>query len=154
MSALVGPSDSLELRFTRFLEGLPGAEAIDRLVLPDDPQRRRKADYLLKGRKVIVELKTLTDEQKMAILADLGDLVARDRDEVVLDEDVLAVEISGERTRHVGDRDRNLPLPLDQRLDQVEDLAEAIIRGLHHDLGATACETRAWVSSCSVFITL
>ena len=62
MSASIGPSDSLELRFTRFLEGLPGAEAIDRLVLPDDPQRRRKADYLLEGRKVIVELKTLTDD--------------------------------------------------------------------------------------------
>jgi hypothetical protein len=62
MSASVGPSDSLELRFTRFLEGLPGAEAIDRMALPDDPQRRRKADYLLEGRKVIVELKTLTDD--------------------------------------------------------------------------------------------
>lgn len=62
MSASIRPSDSLELRFTRFLEGLPGAEAIDRLVLPGDPQRRRKADYLLEGRKVIVELKTLTDD--------------------------------------------------------------------------------------------
>lgn len=57
-----GPSNSLESRFTRFLEGLPDAEAIDRLVLPDDPQRRRKADYLLEGRKVIVELKTLTED--------------------------------------------------------------------------------------------
>jgi hypothetical protein len=72
VSASIGPSDSLELRFTRFLEGLPDAEAIDRLVLPDDPQRRRKADYLLEGRKVIVELKTLTDDPspKVEVTAD------------------------------------------------------------------------------------
>lgn len=53
---------TLESRFTRFLEGLPGAESIDRLALPHDPRHRRKADFLLENRKVIVELKTLTDD--------------------------------------------------------------------------------------------
>lgn len=53
---------TLESRFTRFLEGLPGAESIDRLALPDDAQHRRKADFLLADRKVIVELKALTDD--------------------------------------------------------------------------------------------
>lgn len=56
-----GPA-TLESRFTRFLEGLPGAESIDRLALPDDTQHRRKADFLLADRKVIVELKALTDD--------------------------------------------------------------------------------------------
>lgn len=53
---------TLEARFTRFLEGLPGAEVIDRLAWPGDPQHRRKADFLLSNRKVIVEIKTLTDD--------------------------------------------------------------------------------------------
>ena len=60
-----GPAENpatLESRFTRFLEGLPGAESIDRLALPDDPQHRRKADFLLASRMVIVEVKTLTDD--------------------------------------------------------------------------------------------
>jgi hypothetical protein len=51
-----------ESRFTRFLEGLPGAESIDRFALPDDPQHRRKADFLLANRNVVVELKTLTED--------------------------------------------------------------------------------------------
>ncbi|MBB3284231.1 hypothetical protein [Mitsuaria sp. BK037] len=55
-------SKTLEARFTRFLDGLPAAESIDRLQLPDDGKNRRKADYLLANRKVIVEIKTLTDD--------------------------------------------------------------------------------------------
>lgn len=51
---------SLEDRFSRFLTSLPTSEAIDSLDLPQDPERRRKADFLLAGREVIVELKTLT----------------------------------------------------------------------------------------------
>jgi hypothetical protein len=53
---------SLEGRFTRFVEALPNAETIDKLQLPPDPSRRRKADFLLGNREVIVELKTLTDD--------------------------------------------------------------------------------------------
>lgn len=52
----------LEERFARFIEALPNAEAIDRLQLPPDPSRRRKADFLLGNREVIVELKTLSDD--------------------------------------------------------------------------------------------
>ena len=63
---------SLETRFTRFLTDLPGAEAIDRLELPKDPERRRKADFLLAHRQVIVELKTLTEDtsHKIESIAD------------------------------------------------------------------------------------
>lgn len=72
-------SESLEARFTRFLEGLPGAESIDRLELPVDPTHRRKADFLLAHRQVIVELKTLTEDtsHKIEALADQH----RDRDD-------------------------------------------------------------------------
>lgn len=79
MRATAGHSDTLESRFTRFLEGLPGAEAIDSMALPQDQQRQRKADYLLEGRKIIVELKTLTDDPspKVEAIADKH----RDRDE-------------------------------------------------------------------------
>lgn len=70
---------SLETRFTCFLEGLPGAEVIDKLDLPVDPERRRKADFLLAQRQVIVELKTLTTDtsHKIEAIADQH----RDRDE-------------------------------------------------------------------------
>lgn len=62
MSTAPDRAPSLEARFTRFLEALQGAESIDQLALPEDPQHRRKADFLLAHRKVIVELKTLTDD--------------------------------------------------------------------------------------------
>lgn len=51
---------SLEKRFSSFLESLPAFEAIDSLDLPHDPEHRRKADFLLASREVVVELKTLT----------------------------------------------------------------------------------------------
>lgn len=51
---------TLEDRFTRFIEGLPNAENIDRLELPKDPSNTRKADFLLGNREVIVEMKFLT----------------------------------------------------------------------------------------------
>ncbi|HEY3303277.1 MAG TPA: hypothetical protein VGL70_07045 [Candidatus Binatia bacterium] len=50
---------SLEVRFNGFLASLPGFEAIDSLDLPQDPEHRRKADFLLAGRNVILEKKTL-----------------------------------------------------------------------------------------------
>jgi len=63
---------SLENRFTSFLSGLPGAEVIDDLDLPDDPKHRRKADFLLAHRQVVVELKTLTEDtsHKIESIAD------------------------------------------------------------------------------------
>ncbi|MDO9437623.1 hypothetical protein [Hydrogenophaga sp.] len=51
---------TLEDRFTRFIEGLPNAENIDRLALPKDSSNTRKADFLLGNREVIVEMKHLT----------------------------------------------------------------------------------------------
>jgi len=57
-----GSTSTLEARFTRFIETLPNAEIVDRLQLPSDQSRRRKADFLLSNREVIVELKTLTDD--------------------------------------------------------------------------------------------
>ncbi len=62
----------LEARFGRFIESLPNAEVIDRLQWPSDPTRRRKADYLLGGRSIIVELKTLSDDvsHKVEAMAD------------------------------------------------------------------------------------
>jgi hypothetical protein len=63
------PDKSLEARFSRFLEGLPGAESIDQMSLPDDPIHRRKADFLLAHRQVIVELKSLTEDTSHKIEA-------------------------------------------------------------------------------------
>jgi hypothetical protein len=62
----------LEARFGRFVESRPNAEVIDRLKLPSNPRRRRKEDYLLGGRSVVVELKTLSDDvsHKVEAMAD------------------------------------------------------------------------------------
>ncbi len=67
-----GQARSLDVRFTKFLESLPGAESLDRLELPVDLEHRRKADFLLAHRKVIVEIKTLTEDtsHKIETLAD------------------------------------------------------------------------------------
>lgn len=58
---------SLEECFKRFLLSLPASEAIDALALPVDPEHPRKADFLLAGREVIVELKTLTVDTSQKI---------------------------------------------------------------------------------------
>lgn len=57
----------LEERFKRFLASLSSSEEIDSLALPVDRKHPRKADFLLAGRKVIVELKTLTDDTSQKI---------------------------------------------------------------------------------------
>lgn len=62
---------SLEVRFTRFVASLPGAEAIDSLKLPEDPKRRRRADYLLAGREVVIEVKTLTSDAAHKVEAEV-----------------------------------------------------------------------------------
>lgn len=51
---------SLENRFNHFVRTFPGAEVIDSLDWPDHPSKRRKADFLLEERQVVIELKTLT----------------------------------------------------------------------------------------------
>jgi hypothetical protein len=53
---------SLEERIKHFLASLPNAEAIDSLVLPEDPKKHRKADFLLAKREVVLELKTLSTD--------------------------------------------------------------------------------------------
>lgn len=58
---------TIEGRFKQFLASLPGSEALDSLALPADPKHRRKADFLLAGREVIVELKTLTVDTSQKI---------------------------------------------------------------------------------------
>lgn len=60
--------NSLEERFTRFIEALPNAESIDRLPWPEgESGGKRKADFLLGQRSVIVELKSLTKDTSSKI---------------------------------------------------------------------------------------
>lgn len=73
---------SIEERFTRFLASLPGAEAIDGMVLPKDPESRRKADFLLAKREVVLELKTLTVDTSRKVEAAVDK--HRERDEFPL----------------------------------------------------------------------
>lgn len=55
--------DSLEHRFSEFLKGLPDSEWLDAPEF-SFPSGNRKADFLLRGRKVIAELKTVTTDQR------------------------------------------------------------------------------------------
>lgn len=55
-------SISLENRFKRFLEAVPGVELIDEIVPSGALLGKHRADYLLSGRRVVVELKTLTTD--------------------------------------------------------------------------------------------
>ncbi|WP_250623066.1 hypothetical protein [Pinirhizobacter soli] len=58
--------DSLEHRFTEFLKSLPDSEWLD---TPEFffPPGIRKADFLLHGRKIVAELKTVTTDQQPKI---------------------------------------------------------------------------------------
>lgn len=56
------PRSSLEERFTRFLKSLPGTEPIDDLLSPGEHGDQRRADFLIKNREVIIELKTLKSD--------------------------------------------------------------------------------------------
>ena len=55
--------DSLEHRFSEFLKGLPDSEWLDAPEF-SFPSGNRKADFLLHGRKLIAELKTVTTDQQ------------------------------------------------------------------------------------------
>lgn len=73
---------SLEQRVKHFLAALPNAEAIDSLVLPEDLTKRRKADFLLARREVVLELKTLSTDPSAKIEAEVDK--HRERDEFPL----------------------------------------------------------------------
>ena len=73
---------TLEDRFTQFIESLPSAENIDRLELPKDPSNTRKADFLLGNREVIVEMKFLTADPAHKVDATVDK--HRDRDDFPL----------------------------------------------------------------------
>ena len=64
---------SLEERFNKFLGQLEGAENIDTLFSEEKIQSGKRADFLLKNRQIILELKTLkTDpEEKVETLLEL-----------------------------------------------------------------------------------
>lgn len=51
--------ESLEEKFKRFIASLPGVEVIDKIIPSGLHQGKRRADYLLQNRQVILELKTL-----------------------------------------------------------------------------------------------
>jgi hypothetical protein len=53
-------ADSLEDRVKQFLATYPGAELIDDLVSPSEHIAKRRADYFLENRRIILELKTLS----------------------------------------------------------------------------------------------
>ena len=53
---------SLEERFNKFLQSLPGTESIDDLVSSGQFRAKRRADFLLRNREVILELKTLKSD--------------------------------------------------------------------------------------------
>jgi len=55
--------DPLEHRFSEFLKGQPDSEWLDAPEF-SFPAGNRKADFLLHGRKIIVELKTVTTDQQ------------------------------------------------------------------------------------------
>ena len=50
---------SLEVRFKRFLNTLGGAEDIDYSISEQELKARKRADYLLQNRHIVLELKTL-----------------------------------------------------------------------------------------------
>ncbi len=54
--------DDLEARLTKFLSELQGAEAIDALTIPTEKQDRKRADFLLAGRQLIAEIKSIQDD--------------------------------------------------------------------------------------------
>jgi len=58
--------ESLEHRFSEFLKGLPDSEWLDAPEF-SFPSGKRKADFLLHGRKIIAEIKTATTDQQSKV---------------------------------------------------------------------------------------
>lgn len=74
----VGDRCELEHRFTAFMAGFPGAEPVDSLLAGPDFDGRRRADYLLFDRRVIVELKSLYADPADKVQSELDELGERD----------------------------------------------------------------------------
>ncbi len=60
-------TDSLEDRFLSFLSSLDGAESIDDDVAEIDLEYRERADFLLNGRKIVLEVKSLKDDPEYKV---------------------------------------------------------------------------------------
>ena len=69
---------TLEERISSFLGSLPGAESIDKLISTSTCPGRQRADYLLEGRRIIVELKTLKIDPASKIEAEMEKYVDRE----------------------------------------------------------------------------
>lgn len=64
-------STALERRFLSFLGALPGAESLDVLLAGSEFDGERRADFLLFGRKVIVEVKSLEADPNPKVNAEI-----------------------------------------------------------------------------------
>jgi len=71
-------STSLERRFLNFLGSVPGAESLDVLLAGAEFDGERRADFLLFGRKVILEVKSLEVDTSPKVEAEMGKHRERD----------------------------------------------------------------------------
>lgn len=69
---------NLERRFLTFLAALPGSESLDDLLGGERYAGERRADYLLFGRRIIVELKTLKTDTSLKVKAEMDQYRERD----------------------------------------------------------------------------
>lgn len=63
---------TLEQRMISFLGSLPGAECIDELLGSDTQDGKKRADFLVEDRRIIVELKTLKVDPSHKVEEELG----------------------------------------------------------------------------------
>lgn len=69
---------SLNVRFKTFLSQLQFAEAIDKLDLPPEFDKSKRADYLIENRKVTVEVKSLQSDPEYKVHDELENHKKRD----------------------------------------------------------------------------
>lgn len=72
-------TSNIEARFTDFIKGIEGSESLDDPEFSKIFQNSRKADFLLRNRSLVIEIKTLTDDPEKKIDARIAPL--RDRPE-------------------------------------------------------------------------
>lgn len=70
---------ALDRRFQSFLAALPGAESLDEVLAGPEFDGERRADYLLFGRRVILELKSLEVDTSTKVETEMD--IHRDRDD-------------------------------------------------------------------------
>lgn len=63
---------TLENRFKQFMASLSGVEPVDTLLPPGSFENKQRADYLLAGRRVIMELKTLKTDPSAKVETELS----------------------------------------------------------------------------------